>query len=364
VVIVFGAATKKIIDIRTVNRECSVCKKNSEKIKSGIDEAEIETHFCYVDPEFQGKMEQKLTEAAFKDAFKRKIKYTKLISDADTSTYPAIQQIFLFGIEKADCVEHTIRAFKRHLHAFCGNTDCGKAKDRALIKASISNILLTARIAMKRSASKLKTIEATDEYERQEAKRCIIDELWTDLHACALHALNIHDACRREKCRFITATDEWDFSELDGVDAVQQWLKTRPKYKMFTSKVLKMVKLAIANDISIEHSNALQHALNNHSDCPPALCDLIRLEKKLDDATKKHLQKNMMRLANKAERVAEYLNSNLAESYMAIMNMLLGGRRINNQLRGAFFRQTRLAALIMSDGYFRYYFYFIKLVLF
>jgi hypothetical protein len=60
-------------------------------------------------------------------------------------------------------------------------------------------------------------------------------------------------------------------------------------------------------------------------------------------------------LVEKANFLAEYLNSNLAESYMSILNMMLNGRRVNNQDRGMFHRQTaKMAALVMSECYDRH----------
>jgi hypothetical protein len=39
---------------------------------------------------------------------------------------------------------------------------------------------------------------------------------------------------------------------------------------------------------------------------------------------------------------------------MAMLNMLLSGRRINTQKRGVFEHQAKLAALTMSEGYKRH----------
>jgi hypothetical protein len=59
-------------------------------------------------------------------------------------------------------------------------------------------------------------------------------------------------------------------------------------------------------------------------------------------------------LVGKANFLAGYLNSNLVESYMSILNMMLNGRRVNNQERGMFHRQAEMATLVMSEGYDRH----------
>jgi hypothetical protein len=53
---------------------------------------------------------------AFKDAAQYGLRYTRMISDADTCTYSSVKKAMHYGVEKADCVEHTIRTLERHLY--------------------------------------------------------------------------------------------------------------------------------------------------------------------------------------------------------------------------------------------------------
>jgi hypothetical protein len=93
--------------------------------------------------------------------------------------------------------------------------------------------------------------------------------------------------------------------------------------------------------------------LNNHDLCPPEICSVLKLGK-LSENGQKVLEDKMEILSERAEYVCYYLSSNIAESFMSILNMMLGGRRVNNQQRGMFTRQARMAALIMSEGYSRH----------
>jgi hypothetical protein len=120
--------------------------------------------------------------------------------------------------------------------------------------------------------------------------------------------------------------------------------------------------LALNNDIELTHSNAINHGMNYHQNCPEQICkfyklgQLSRVEERTEDIEKgiQQLEDAFKIIAGNAEKLIYYLNSNLAESFMAIQNMMLGGRRTNNQLRGTYKRQVRMAALVMSEGYSRH----------
>jgi hypothetical protein len=61
-------------------------------------------------------MEVFLTLKAFKEAAKYNLRYKKLIADADTAVFSKLKKQMNYGIEKADCVEHTLRTLKVHLY--------------------------------------------------------------------------------------------------------------------------------------------------------------------------------------------------------------------------------------------------------
>jgi hypothetical protein len=107
-VVIFGAVTKKIIDIQINNQECSVCMANEKR------ETEVQ-HVCYKDT-LVGAVETKLAVKAFQNAENYQLRYTQLVSDADVKLYPAIKKSVTYGVEKIDCSVHTLRALKRHLY--------------------------------------------------------------------------------------------------------------------------------------------------------------------------------------------------------------------------------------------------------
>jgi hypothetical protein len=83
--------------------------------------------------------------------------------------------------------------------------------------------------------------------------------------------------------------------------------------------------------------------------CPAQLCCKRTIS--LSEAAKNALIDCTSFLVEKAERLVENLDSNIAESFVSILNMTCNGRRTNLQLRSAFQRQATLTGLTMARGY-------------
>jgi hypothetical protein len=66
----------------------------------------------------------------------------------------------------------------------------------------------------------------------------------------------------------------------------------------------------------------------------------------------KNIEKNFSRVASRARNLVEYLNSNITESFAAMVHQTLNGRRVNNVL--IFHRQVLMAGLIYAAGYSRH----------
>jgi hypothetical protein len=102
--------------------------------------------------------------------------------------------------------------------------------------------------------------------------------------------------------------------------------------------------------LPVNQGNILQHALGSHTECPGIICCKGRFGA-LSDTAKQVLIDEMTFLVARANRLADGKTSNSAESFVAIMHMLLGGRRINTQDGEIFERQVNLAGLTMTRGY-------------
>jgi hypothetical protein len=125
-----------------------------------------------------------------------------------------------------------------------------KGQDKKIIRSSIGKIILTARIAMKRSASKLEKINCgTDEKQKQILRKEILDNLEDDLLHCGLHGTNIHTGCRDKICRFFPKQLQIDFENLCEqnsaktiIVSLEKFIKATPEIHPVKNQIIKQVK--------------------------------------------------------------------------------------------------------------------------
>jgi hypothetical protein len=95
-------------------------------------------------------------------------------------------------------------------------------------------------------------------------------------------------------------------------------------------------------------SPRLHHAFDDHTRCHKKC---IKRPLVIGDLAKQVLKQQTAYLTNKAEGLVENLDSNITESFGAMVSLFFGARRTNLQGRGVPKRQATLAGLTMSRGY-------------
>jgi hypothetical protein len=225
--------------------------------------------------------------------------------------------------------------------------------------SAIPRIKYAVRLALRRSAKALReSCEAsTDKLTREEDRSDITLKASVDLSAVALHTLGHHEDCRDEVCSpaedippgLLTAFETaWgDVTTNDVPQVVAALCERWPELTRKKVTVIQHVRGALAQT-SAPSSIILLHAFGDHTQCSES-CSLRPTE--LCDLAQEQLVGQTSFLVGKTPELVDNMDTNVAESFGNVSNMLHGGRRTNIQGRGGGLRKTTLAGLTMARGY-------------
>jgi hypothetical protein len=217
--------------------------------------------------------------------------------------------------------------------------------------------MFAARLVMIRSGKAIQeSLKATrDKMVHQQDRLRIVSALAHVLSVCGLPGVGYHDQYRREVCslpEFISQELEQEFAEISDMfsnENIGNALRNLCGIRKQTT-IVRQVKRAIDAKVSMKEGNVLSLAFNDHEECPTVICKKGRVGELLANS-QTILTDEMGFMVAKAEKLVENLNSNLAESFVAMMHMMLNGRRTNSQDGGVFTGQTLLAGLTMARDY-------------
>jgi hypothetical protein len=110
-------------------------------------------------------------------------------------------------------------------------------------------MMVTALIAMRRSAKKMENLKDGDQIKRKQT----IADLRDDLLASGLHAINIHDKCRKEICKpisqefqtqfdIICQEETQDIPKDQIINKLKKFLNRSAEVKGFKNQIVKQVK--------------------------------------------------------------------------------------------------------------------------
>jgi hypothetical protein len=218
-------------------------------------------------------------------------------------------------------------------------------------------------------ASVLATVNNKEQREKDRSK--IILDLVHDLQYCALHALGYHKTkingkeeyhCRLEMCprpEEIPPELHEDFhnsvglknpSDISLETSIEEFCVNRPVIAKKSVMIKNYAKRYLEDNETLCGSNIINHVFGDHEKCPSGYCTKRKLGA-LQENTLSTLKIIMMFMVAKSDRLVEYLNSNIAETFAAQINMICGGRRVNLVTSINFARQCILGALNMDLGY-------------
>jgi hypothetical protein len=105
---VFGGRKRQLIDLRFANKYCVVCTK------AGRKKVAPKPHQCF---KTSGDgSEAGLIAESFRESQKNlKVRFKQLVADNDTATYKRVLRRCGYSVQKADCVEHTIRIVRKNV---------------------------------------------------------------------------------------------------------------------------------------------------------------------------------------------------------------------------------------------------------
>jgi hypothetical protein len=234
-------------------------------------------------------------------------------------------------------------------------------EERKDIRAAIPRIQFAARLALRRSAKAVQESHkaSSDKLVRERVRAAIIIDTSKDLSVCALHATGHHDGCRPEVCpqaevKAISPDILKAFEKVKGyfsIETVTQVVGALcdhfPDLEPKKHAIIYAARETLRRQ-SVVTVTMLHHAYGNHKGCS-VTCSQRPI--KMCELAKKELVKETSFLVAKVERLLENLDSNVAESYGAMLHQFSDGRRTNLQGRGAGIRQATLAGLTMARGY-------------
>jgi len=308
--VIFGQKTKKLLYIGIRNKTCSMCErmpKNNETPKQ---------HECYKNWTASSQaMESDIILAGFLEAESTHgVRYTKLISDGDSSVFSKLQEHVPWGrfISKLECANHACKCLRSSLEKLVEEKPQHKGKGKL---TKVNRIRLTTAV---RCAIKMRTKDKN----HKQLKKDIKNSIW--------HILGFHEQCSEfcknrknaEKPSAIDTsnTNENEDSNDDLFDDIFE--KQYEFWKMPSDEEMANVRNATANELK-----------------KGELKEVVR-----------DVQVLLDRLASKSERLVGNFTTNLCESWMSIRSKFDGGKFVNRCGRGSWHARCYGSALRKNLG--------------
>jgi hypothetical protein len=109
-VVIYGLATGKLLFLTVRNKYCSICASGKKHSENSI---------CFLNHKgSSGSMETLGILAGFNESVcMHKLKYTKYVSDNDSSVAKILREQAPYETEKSDCMVHQMRSFLKSINA-------------------------------------------------------------------------------------------------------------------------------------------------------------------------------------------------------------------------------------------------------